>query len=117
MGIFCREKLTSPRVLTCLHVYCEECIDGLLKDNDDPLNANTSVDCPECNQATVVSIHSFSSFQIEYSAKRECPIDKCNRIIDLWKCGIASAGLCVDEYFGLVIDGTGRTAMHLMQEC
>lgn len=47
-----REKFRSPRVLTCLHVFCEECIDGLLEENED---VNNSIECPECNQATTVS--------------------------------------------------------------
>lgn len=50
-----REKLRSPRVLSCLHVFCEECIDSLLEENANPLKTNNPIECPECEQETVVS--------------------------------------------------------------
>lgn len=50
-----REKLRSPRVLSCLHVFCEECIDSLLEENANPLKTNNQIECPECDQETVVS--------------------------------------------------------------
>lgn len=52
-----RDKLRLPRVLHCLHVFCEECIDGLSKENEDSLITNTVIECPECNQCTKVSIN------------------------------------------------------------
>lgn len=52
-----REKASSPRVLTCLHVFCEACIDKLLIDDNDEAGstANGCVTCPECDQSTIVS--------------------------------------------------------------
>ena len=40
----CLEVYTDPRVLPCLHVYCLECIKGLIKDS--------SVTCPQCRAKT-----------------------------------------------------------------
>lgn len=52
---FFREKLRSPRVLTCLHVFCEDCIDVMLNEaRDDLLDDNNTIECPECHQATTV---------------------------------------------------------------
>lgn len=53
-----RENLSSPRVLSCLHVFCEACIDeSLVENKDDLLKTGGTVICPECQQSTNVSLN------------------------------------------------------------
>uniref|UniRef100_A0A182Y7A6 Brain tumor protein n=1 Tax=Anopheles stephensi TaxID=30069 RepID=A0A182Y7A6_ANOST len=54
----CKNKFTSPRVLSCLHVFCESCLDKLLSDGsgDKSLEGgigNTIV-CTICKQTTPI---------------------------------------------------------------
>ncbi|XP_052902788.1 E3 ubiquitin-protein ligase TRIM33 [Anopheles moucheti] len=54
----CKNKFTSPRVLSCLHVFCESCLDKLLADSSgDKIleggNGSTIV-CTICKQSTPI---------------------------------------------------------------
>ena len=46
----CLQKYTQPRVLSCLHVFCEECLKKLLV----PQAGNGTICCPNCRQVTPV---------------------------------------------------------------
>ncbi|XP_013175271.1 PREDICTED: B-box type zinc finger protein ncl-1-like [Papilio xuthus] len=49
----CDNKLCSPRVLSCLHVFCEACIDKLMvNEAGDSLKFDLAVECPLCKQET-----------------------------------------------------------------
>ncbi|CAK1578425.1 unnamed protein product [Parnassius mnemosyne] len=49
----CDNKLCSPRVLSCLHVFCEACIDKLMvNEAGDSLKYDLAVECPLCKQET-----------------------------------------------------------------
>lgn len=47
--------MQSPRVLSCLHVFCEECINGMVNENNNGLldDAN-DIECPICHQSTAI---------------------------------------------------------------
>lgn len=52
-------KLCSPRVLSCLHVFCEACIDKLMvNEAGDSLKFDLAVECPICKQETKVDRNS-----------------------------------------------------------
>lgn len=52
---FNSNKLCSPRVLSCLHVFCEACIDKLMvNEAGDSLKFDLAVECPICKQETKV---------------------------------------------------------------
>ena len=51
MLIKIRKKLVLPRVLSCLHFFCDPCISKLMVE-DSP----ESIKCPLCDQITKVSI-------------------------------------------------------------
>lgn len=44
-----------PRVMSCLHVVCEGCLETLLLDETGETN-NCSIACPVCKQMTTVSV-------------------------------------------------------------
>ncbi|XP_013185702.2 brain tumor protein [Amyelois transitella] len=51
----CDNKLCSPRVLSCLHVFCEACIDKLMvNEAGDSLKYDLAVECPLCKQETKI---------------------------------------------------------------
>ncbi|XP_047121481.1 LOW QUALITY PROTEIN: B-box type zinc finger protein ncl-1-like [Schistocerca piceifrons] len=52
----CSMKFTNPRVLSCLHVFCELCIDKLLIDESgDSGKRDSIVTCPKCKQETKIA--------------------------------------------------------------
>lgn len=43
-------------MLSCLHVFCESCIDSIIaEEKNEMVSAVSTIDCPECKQVTVVS--------------------------------------------------------------
>ncbi|KAL0273388.1 UNVERIFIED_CONTAM: hypothetical protein PYX00_006065 [Menopon gallinae] len=63
----CRNKLCSPRVLSCLHVFCESCLDKLLMDETgDPKKKDNVIQCPKCKQETKIGSKNASSLPIDY---------------------------------------------------
>ncbi|XP_034243852.1 brain tumor protein-like isoform X2 [Thrips palmi] len=52
----CKEKLCQPRLLSCLHTFCEKCIDKLISDESANGNGHDhTVACPICEQETKVA--------------------------------------------------------------
>ncbi|GIY88366.1 brain tumor protein [Caerostris extrusa] len=43
----CKSKFEQPRVLNCLHVFCEDCLQKHLSENGYVPNA---LECPDCGQ-------------------------------------------------------------------
>uniref|UniRef100_A0A182Q792 B box-type domain-containing protein n=1 Tax=Anopheles farauti TaxID=69004 RepID=A0A182Q792_9DIPT len=54
----CQNKFTSPRVLSCLHVFCESCLDKQLADGGSEKNVDagsgSTLVCTICKQTTAV---------------------------------------------------------------
>ncbi|XP_072757506.1 B-box type zinc finger protein ncl-1 [Anoplolepis gracilipes] len=65
--VLCMSKLCSPRVLSCLHVFCETCLDKLLMDEaGDSKAVGSIVSCPVCHQETSVSSKGAASLTCDY---------------------------------------------------
>ncbi|OXU28089.1 hypothetical protein TSAR_013888 [Trichomalopsis sarcophagae] len=63
----CSDKLSSPRVLSCLHVFCESCIDKLHNVEDTVDHKTKSiVTCPMCQQETQVTSKGAASLPCDY---------------------------------------------------
>lgn len=62
----CESKLCSPRVLSCLHVFCEVCLDKLLMDEAGDSKVVSVIKCPICKQETSVSSKGAASLTCDY---------------------------------------------------
>ncbi|XP_076237338.1 protein meiotic P26 isoform X2 [Calliopsis andreniformis] len=62
----CMSKLCSPRVLSCLHVFCEACLDKLLMDEAGDLKVSSVLICPICEQETSISSKGAASLTCDY---------------------------------------------------
>lgn len=53
----CSERLVVPRVLSCLHIFCEQCLDRkLIDEGGDAGPTDMLIMCPTCSQNTKVGI-------------------------------------------------------------
>lgn len=62
----CEGKLCSPRVLSCLHVFCEACLDKLLMDEAGDPKVSSVLVCPLCQQETSISSKGAASLTCDY---------------------------------------------------
>lgn len=62
----CMSKLCSPRVLSCLHVFCEACLDKLLMDEAGDPKVSSVLSCPICRQETSISSKGAASLTCDY---------------------------------------------------
>lgn len=63
----CLKKLVQPRVLSCLHIFCEQCIDKMLMEGGaDSDKTGTSLECPDCKQVTKVGRNGATSLPFHF---------------------------------------------------
>ena len=62
----CMSKLCTPRVLGCLHVFCEACLDKLLMDEAGDSKVGSVLCCPLCHQETSVGSKGAASLTCDY---------------------------------------------------
>ncbi|CAB0028533.1 unnamed protein product [Trichogramma brassicae] len=65
----CTNKLSSPRVLSCLHVFCETCLDKLVENRNDTTNHSSKIialACPICQQVTQLGPLGAASLPCDY---------------------------------------------------
>ncbi|KAJ8964043.1 hypothetical protein NQ314_005184 [Rhamnusium bicolor] len=62
----CGGPLMVPRMLHCLHVFCEECLDKkLVGEAGDSGTINTSICCPTCNHITKVGTKKLAALPLD----------------------------------------------------
>lgn len=62
----CGGMLVVPRMLHCLHVFCESCLDKkLVGESGDSVSPDTSIVCPTCNYVTKVGIKGLSMLPLD----------------------------------------------------
>ncbi|XP_050299300.1 brain tumor protein-like isoform X2 [Anthonomus grandis grandis] len=62
----CGETLTRPRMLHCLHVFCEHCLEKtLIGEGGDAGSPNTSIVCPTCNYETKVGLKKVGALPLD----------------------------------------------------
>lgn len=62
----CSDKLCSPRVLSCLHVFCEACLDKLASAKDSDSKSILIINCPMCQQETPIGPKGAASLPCDY---------------------------------------------------
>lgn len=61
----CSAKYCSPRVLSCLHVFCESCLEKMLIDEAGD-KSDSVIICPKCKQETKVGAKGAGSLPCDY---------------------------------------------------
>ncbi|XP_055524823.1 B-box type zinc finger protein ncl-1 [Wyeomyia smithii] len=61
----CQNKYVSPRVLACLHIFCEMCLDSLLAE-DETKRLDGIIECPTCKQPTKLGPRGISALHQDY---------------------------------------------------
>ena len=67
---YCDNIYQDPRILSCLHSYCLQCITKL------HVEGTTSITCPTCNQSTTISDEDVSSLPRNVRLSEETKQDK-----------------------------------------
>lgn len=62
----CQNKFISPRVLACLHVFCETCLEKHLGDADEVKKLEGLIECPTCKQPTKVGTKGIGALHQDY---------------------------------------------------
>ncbi|XP_063704756.1 B-box type zinc finger protein ncl-1 [Culicoides brevitarsis] len=65
----CRNKYDMPRVLSCLHVFCEKCLNTLGSSDEKGYltsDENLCIDCPICKQSTKIGKGGVASLPPNY---------------------------------------------------
>ncbi|XP_023221259.1 B-box type zinc finger protein ncl-1 [Centruroides vittatus] len=68
----CSHQYEQPRILSCLHVYCESCLEKLLqgttdeKLEDELISVTGALICPDCGQETKISNKGVSGLHLDY---------------------------------------------------
>ena len=65
----CRKTFDNPRVLDCLHTFCENCIENNLEIEEYDASIEYSVKCSTCNQLSVLPEDGVKSLPINVFAK------------------------------------------------
>lgn len=83
----CEDKLCSPRVLSCLHVFCEACIDKLMvNEAGDSLKYDLAVECPLCKQETKIHGGGASSLPSDYLITNILDVSAMDQSVDCTCC-------------------------------
>ena len=67
---YCDNNYQDPRILSCLHSYCLQCITKL------HVEGTTSITCPTCNQSTTIPDEDVSSLPCNVQLSEETKQDK-----------------------------------------
>ncbi|XP_034949845.1 B-box type zinc finger protein ncl-1-like [Chelonus insularis] len=62
----CERKLCSPRLLSCLHVFCESCLDKQLINDGNDSKIDSIITCSICGQQTSVGPKGAASLPCDY---------------------------------------------------
>ena len=67
---YCKNVYQDPRILSCLHSYCLQCINKI------HVQGTTSITCPSCNHPTPLPDGGVASLPTNIRLKEEAEQDK-----------------------------------------
>ena len=64
----CCNRFKQPRVLSCLHIFCSECLEQKLRNKDEEENIITDgqLVCPTCHQVTTLGYKGISDLPLDH---------------------------------------------------
>ncbi|KAL3880412.1 hypothetical protein ACJMK2_032652 [Sinanodonta woodiana] len=62
----CEEKLKNAKVMTCLHVFCQTCVEKMVVQKDLGREKVSVIECPICKQETKVPSEGVEALTTEY---------------------------------------------------
>ena len=61
----CEEKINQPKILTCLHVFCQSCLEKQMEDKEEKEKKDVIV-CSKCKQDTPVPAKGIQDLPTDY---------------------------------------------------
>lgn len=74
----CDEIYSDPRLLSCLHSFCKDCISGVIKSDG---NTSSTIICPVCNKATPLPLEGIEAIPPNLYLEHEASIARYERLI------------------------------------
>ena len=75
--VVCLSEFTRPRVLTCLHVFCEDCLQGLVESEGN----KRCIVCPTCRQCTELTKKGVSSLPFAFHIQKTKDMETTLQVI------------------------------------
>eukprot|EP00057_Strongylocentrotus_purpuratus_P026451 XP_011680925.1 PREDICTED: tripartite motif-containing protein 2-like isoform X2 [Strongylocentrotus purpuratus] len=68
----CLNKLDTPRILTCLHSFCEKCLEKCIQNQKDDSfqSGNSTLKCALCNEYTALNDAGVRGLRLDFRATR-----------------------------------------------
>ncbi|XP_030837300.1 protein PML-like [Strongylocentrotus purpuratus] len=68
----CLNKLDTPRILTCLHSFCEKCLEKCVQNrkDDSSQSGNSTLKCALCNEYTALNDAGVRGLRLDFRATR-----------------------------------------------
>ena len=112
----CLNKLDTPRILTCLHSFCEKCLEKCVQNRKDDSfqSGNSTLKCALCNEYTTLPDAGVRGLRLDFRATRlvEALQEKETRVLKL----ASSAHRC--EACGCIDSGsTEKSLFTYCREC
>jgi hypothetical protein len=61
----CESKYNQPKILTCLHIFCQSCLEKQIEDFEDPSQKDVII-CSKCKQETQIPRNGVQDLQTDH---------------------------------------------------
>ena len=104
----CLDLYEDPKLLPCLHYYCQKCINPMVLRAATGHRGNVTIDCPECRRPAEIPGNKASNLQTVFH------VNRLKEVYRVWKTAQAAAadrGLCE------LCKQEGKTSTSFCQQC